>query len=530
MKNINFICSYKYVNLNNNFLLNQCYNLKAMNYDFIKLEFNTDIQRFLKKILNVIEKTNIKLILSIKDNKLINKYKKYIKYFEVFEPYEDTSVNIILNTTWDLYCEIKNKEKYFNIIINNIENIKLIESPNNIGIYLNNDNNIWYSNYGINFFYINENISTMVNDWSMIEKKIYKLNINFSKIFNDKIRIIISGVSGQDGSNLVEYLINNVDNIIIFGTIRNISTLKNKNLKNFCVNEKFVPLILNLCDEERTKDIFVSIQPNYFFNCAAQSVVNKDIPITSFRVNTMAPLFHMECIKNITPNCKYLSCGSCEEFGETKYFPQDLNHECNPINIYGITKLATHNIIKFYRKKYNLYACHIVLYNHEGIKRGSEFVSRKISKEVARIKNELDNNVFETPMSIGNIFSKRDWSDSEDFVEAFWKILNYDIPQDYILSSGKSYTIKKMIDIAFEVVNIKLEWINNNKEPLKTKALYNNKIIVEINKNYYRENDEKRNFVGNNEKIKNTLNWTPKISFKQLIRKMVTEDINNYIK
>ena len=133
-------------------------------------------------------------------------------------------------------------------------------------------------------------------------------------------------------------------------------------------------------------------------------------------------------------------------------------------------------------------------------------------------------------MSIGNIFSKRDWSDSEDFVEAFWKILNYDIPQDYILSSGKSYTIKKMIDIAFEVVNIKLEWINNNKEPLKTKALYNNKIIVEINKNYYRENDEKRNFVGNNEKIKNTLNWTPKISFKQLIRKMVTEDINNYIK
>uniref|UniRef100_A0A6C0C0K2 GDP-mannose 4,6-dehydratase n=1 Tax=viral metagenome TaxID=1070528 RepID=A0A6C0C0K2_9ZZZZ len=532
MSIVNYIYSDYNLNFNDRFFLNQCHYLKSLNYDFIKIDYNDDVSRNIKEIINIIEKIGIKLIITIKNNNLLNKLYSKIKYVEIFEPCDmiDISKNLILNTTWDEYCKIyKGDNKYFNIIITDIYNISYNENNINLGIYITNENDICYTNLGVKNFYIkNSVISTTINDWSGVKKKFKNFDYTFFKQHENKLKIIVTGVTGQDGSNLVEYLLNNVNNIIIFGTIRDLSSLKNKNLSKFCINNKFIPIILDLCDEDRTKMIFKSIMPDYFFNCAAQSVVNKNVDITTLKVNTLAPLFHMDCIKNITPKCKYLSCGSCEEFGITEYYPQDLSHNYNPINIYGITKLATHNIVKFYRKQYNLYLCHVILYNHEGIKRGVEFVSRKISKEVVRIKNELDSNEFKFPMLVGNIFSKRDWSDSEDFVEAFWKILNHNTPQDYILSSGCNYTVKEMIDIAFKVLKIKLKWHYNSSKPLETKAIYKDKILVTINKKYYRDNDEKRNFIGETNNTRKKLNWQPKVSFEELITKMVKQDLCLY--
>ena len=173
----------------------------------------------------------------------------------------------------------------------------------------------------------------------------------------------------------------------------------------------------------------------------------------------------------------------------------------------------------------------MVFYNHEGIKRGKEFVSRKITNKVVLIKKSLLKKETPEPLEIGNIFSTRDWADSEDFVKAFWKILNMDKPNDYILSYGQSNTVKNMITIAFNAVNIKINWKIDKNNPLNTKAYYKNKIMVKINKNFYREIDNNRDFLGDNTETKKNINWEIEVSFKELIEKMVKNDakLNNLI-
>ena len=503
---------------------NLCSYLKSFRYNFIKLIYNETIEYNIKKIKSLTDKFNINLIISIKNIENIKYVEKFIDYIEIFTPKKILNVkNIILNISIKKFKKLRNKDHYFHIILNDIfdlkwKDIKKYELKKNIAIEFENKNiqYIYFTNFGINNFYISFNtIPNLLNEWSKIEIVNYDnyLKYNFNKIYKKNKKILITGITGQDGSNLVEYLINNIKDIIIFGTIRSALMLKHDNIKNFILNKSFIPIILDLCDEKNTKLIFENVKPDYFFNCAAQSIVNKDDndSINTLRVNTIAPLIHLECIRLIHKQCRYFSCGSSEEFGLTNYSPQDLNHNYEPINIYGISKLSTHYLVKYYRNKYNLFLCHGILYNHEVIKRGIEFVSRKITSEVVRIKKELDDNKIPVPLQIGNIFSKRDWSDSEDFVRAFWKILNINKLDDYILSYGKSNTVKLIWKIY--------------KNPLKTVAIYNENILVKINKKFYRKCDNKRNFIGDNSKSKEILDWDIKISFKELIQKMVKQDM-----
>jgi GDPmannose 4,6-dehydratase len=171
-----------------------------------------------------------------------------------------------------------------------------------------------------------------------------------------------------------------------------------------------------------------------------------------------------------------------------------------------------------------LFAIHCILFNHEGTKRGKEFVTRKITSNIARIKKEFEENKEVIPFELGNIYAIRDWSDSEDFVEAVWIMLNQEKPREYVLSSNEIHTVKEFIDLSCQFAGLNVEWKIDELEPLNTVLLCEGKVIIKINKELYRP-AEVELLYGDSMESRLALNWTPKISFEELVKKMIENDI-----
>jgi GDPmannose 4,6-dehydratase len=256
------------------------------------------------------------------------------------------------------------------------------------------------------------------------------------------------------------------------------------------------------------------------------------MPLNHIQTNAIGVLYCLESIKNINPTCKFYNAGSSEQFGDVDYSPQDIKHPFKPRSPYGVSKCTAHHLVKVYRESYNIFAVQGILFNHEGVRRGEEFVTRKITKNIGRILKSLKNHneKFE-PLELGNIYSKRDWSDAEDFVRGIWLMINQEKSKDYVLSSNETHTIKEFIQIAFEVANIKGEWIG---EGIKEKFLfrnYNNQfsyhaddcVLVQINEKFYRPAEVDLLFGDSNE-ARLELGWNPKTSFRELVKKMVDCD------
>ena len=281
-----------------------------------------------------------------------------------------------------------------------------------------------------------------------------------------KKRILITGLLGQDGANMAELLLKDSNNLV-FGMIRRSSSPNFINCKNILNNPNFNLVYGDLTDEISISNLVQEIQPDYFINFAANSFVgcSWDMPLHVFDTNTNGVIRCLEAIKKFQPKCRFYSAGSSEEFGDVEFTPQDLTHPLKPRSPYGASKCAARHIVKVYRESYGLYAIHGLLFNHEGTKRGEEFVTRKISKGVARIKKELDF-YFESgqqssapnPIELGYLDSKRDWSDSEDFMRGIWLMLNQDEPKEYLLASGETHSIREFVEKAFEVVGIEGKW------------------------------------------------------------------------
>ena len=259
-----------------------------------------------------------------------------------------------------------------------------------------------------------------------------------------KKKVFVTGVLGQDGANMVEYLINNTDHDI-FGMVRRSSNPNFINCKSFLKNSRFKLVYGDLSDSVSIDSLVQEIQPDYFINFGAQSFVgcSWEIPLQTFDTNATGVARCLEAIRKHKPTCRFYSAGSSEEFGDVAYAPQDISHPIRPRSPYGASKAAARHIVKVYRESYNLYAVHGILFNHEGTKRGEEFVTRKITKGVARIKKAIDNNKTFDPIELGNLDSKRDWSDSEDFIDGVWKMLNQEKPKDYVLSSNETHSIRE---------------------------------------------------------------------------------------
>lgn len=366
-------------------------------------------------------------------------------------------------------------------------------------------------------------------------KKIDTANIlsieDASKIINNRKVIIVTGVTGQDGSLMVDFLLKNTD-YLIFGGVRRLSVYNHKNIKHI-KSDRFHLINFDLTDAHAIARTVERLKPDYFINFAAQSFVASswDFARQTWQTNSTSVLDILEAIRLYKPECRLYQAGSSEEFGNVLYTPQDENHPLRPRSPYGASKAASRQLIKVYRESYNLYAIQGWLFNHEGQRRGEEFVTRKITKNVARIKKALNENKNFEPLELGNIDAKRDWSDAEDFIEGVWLMLNQENPKDYILASGEMHTIREFVELAFKFAGIYGKWefcgitINNKDPEDEIFRKDTGEILVKINPKFYRP-AEVDLLLGNSDAARKELEWKPKTSFDELVSKMVINDLN----
>ena len=350
-------------------------------------------------------------------------------------------------------------------------------------------------------------------------------------------KVIVTGVTGQDGSNMVDYLLRETDHMII-GGVRRLSVKNHQNIEHLQDEDRFFLIDLDVTDAQNTDEVIAEHKPDYFINFAANSFVgcSWDMPEQVFETNTLGVLRCLESIKKFQPNCRFYSAGSSEEFGNVDYSPQDINHPIKPRSPYGASKAAARHLVKVYCESYNMFAVHGILFNHEGTKRGEEFVTRKITKGVARIhsvvhdvdnwrKRKSEKPKFE-PIELGNIDSKRDWSDSEDFVQGVWLMLNQDTPRNYVLASGETHSIREFVEKAFKHAGFKGFWEGEGiDEKYYSLDGEHKNLLVRINPEFYRP-AEVDLLLGNSIPIREELGWRPKSSFDKLVQKMVEFDIN----
>ena len=349
------------------------------------------------------------------------------------------------------------------------------------------------------------------------------------------MKVLVTGILGQDGANMVEYLLANTD-AKIFGMIRRTSNPNFVNCKKFINDKNFQIVYGDLSDSISIDTLVRDIQPDYFINFAAQSFVacSWDLPLQTFDVNASGVARCLEAIRRFQPKCRFYSAGSSEEFGDVEFTPQDINHPIRPRSPYGASKAAARHLVKVYRDSYNLYAVHGLLFNHEGTKRGEEFVTRKISRGVARINYSIKNHLPFEPIELGNLDAKRDWSDSEDFVDGVWKMLNQEKPNEYILSSNETHSIREFVEKAFEAAGIEGVWHGERTSEqfsISTESYQkingHSSVLVKINEKFYRP-AEVDLLLGDSTPARQELGWTPQVSFEKLVSKMVKFDIDNF--
>jgi GDPmannose 4,6-dehydratase len=342
-------------------------------------------------------------------------------------------------------------------------------------------------------------------------------------------KIIITGVTGQDGSYMADYLLENTEHYI-YGMVRRASTNNHHNIKHLLNNPRFKIITGDLTDSQSIDNIVREIEPDYFINLAAQSFVGASwqIPEQTFDIDAVGVIRCLEAIRKHAPSCRFYNAGSSEELGNVDYSPQDEKHPLKPRSPYGAAKAAARHIVKVYRESYNLFAIQGLLYNHESPRRGEEFVTRKITKEIARIKKALDCGAEFEPLELGNIYAKRDWSHSKDFVKGIWIMLNQNSPKEFLLASGETHTVKEFINKAFEFAGINGYWGHSSEDRSEINEEFytpTKQVLVRINPVFYRP-AEVDLLLGDPSNAIKELGWSPEISFSNLVQEMVENDIN----
>lgn len=355
--------------------------------------------------------------------------------------------------------------------------------------------------------------------------------------------VIITGVTGQDGSYMVDYLLANTD-YKIYGVVRHTSGMNHQNLKQSLKNDRFEIIKADLTDLISLCYLVDKIKPDYFINFAAQSFVAEswNSPVNTFEINALGILYCLEAVRKHAPNCRLYSAGTSEEVGDVDYCPQDINHPLKPRSPYGASKAAAKHLVKVYRESYNMYAIHGRLYNHESERRGEMFVTRKITKGVARIAKAIKQGQIFEPIELGNIDAKRDWSHALDFCNGIWRMLNQEkyredkwpdkdlikSLKEYVLSSGETHTVREFIQEAFLAADIYGIWHRLYDRPESEVFLTNEeweRPLIKINPKFYRP-AEVEVLLGDSTPIRQELGWKPEISFNELIKRMVKNDIN----
>lgn len=335
-----------------------------------------------------------------------------------------------------------------------------------------------------------------------------------------KKKALIFGVTGQDGSYLAEFLLNK--NYIVHGVKRKSSSYNTSRIDHLIdTNKNFHLHYGDVTDASLINTLINIIKPNEIYNLSAQShvAVSFSIPDYSSNVNAIGCLRILEAIKlsKLKNKIKFYQAGTSEMFGKVSQIPQNEKTPFYPRSPYGVSKLFAHWMTINYRESYNLFACNGILFNHESPRRGETFVTRKITIGLTRIKSGLQKKII-----LGNLNAKRDWGHAKDYVEAQWLILQQSRPDDYVIATGKNHTVKEFINRCAKILKIKIYW---KGEGIKTKA-YDEKgnCIIECSKKHFRP-AEVDILLGDSAKAKKVLKWKPKISFENLVKEMINDDL-----
>ncbi len=370
---------------------------------------------------------------------------------------------------------------------------------------------------------------------------------------------IVTGVTGQMGSYFVEFLLKK--GIKVVGTVRRLSVKNHENIDHI-TDPLFSLAPMDLGDSHSINSLVQAHKPDYFINCAANSFVGSswDYPEQHFEYNTLGVLRQLEAIKRFSPTTRYINFGSSEEFGDVQYSPQDEKHPGRARSPYGASKIGARQIVKVYRESFNLFALQCWCFNYESPRRGPEFVTRKITLGVARIVKAIQEGKSFEPIELGNLDAKRDWSHAEDFVEGIWRMLNQDDNihhkchvtgiqmkigspgkvescangnytltsrlEEYVFASGETHTVREFVEKAFDDVNIHGTWMGAGQEEvfMLTPQIDTWSALVRINPEFYRP-CEVDLLLGDPSRAKRELGWEPRVSFDELISRMVASDL-----
>tara|TARA_Y100000593_G_C4319314_1_gene342838 strand:+ start:3399 stop:4448 length:1050 start_codon:yes stop_codon:yes gene_type:complete len=339
-------------------------------------------------------------------------------------------------------------------------------------------------------------------------------------------KVLVTGVSGQDGSHMVDFLLKNTD-CKIYGSVRRLSVRNHENIRHVLNNERFELIDMDLNDAHSIRDVIMSINPDYFINFAAQSFVagSWKYPIQTWETDADAVLHILESIRRFAPECRFYNAGSSEEFGDVRYSPQDESHPLCPQSPYGAAKCAARHLVRVYRESYNLFAIQGWLFNHEGTRRGIDFVTRKISNGVAKIRLAYEDQLNDLPyLELGNLDAKRDWSDAEDFMEGVWLMLNTNEPKNYVLASGEMHTVREFFETCLREARLEYKQEGSGVEE-KYYCTKNGRksLILKINPEFYRP-AEVHKLQGDCSLIEKELGWQRKNTFHELVKKMYNND------
>ena len=340
-----------------------------------------------------------------------------------------------------------------------------------------------------------------------------------------KKKALITGTTGQDGAYLAEFMINK--GYEVHGIKRRSSSFNTQRVDHIFIDEHegakdFFLHYGDLTDSTNLIQIIQKIQPDEIYNLAAQShvAVSFETPVYTANADAIGTLRLLEAIKilNLQNKTKFYQASTSELFGNAKKSPQNESTPFEPVSPYGTAKLYSYWITVNYRNAYNIHASNGILFNHEGPTRGETFISRKISMAVAAIKFGKKELLY-----VGNLDAERDWGHAKDYVEGMWMILQQNNPDDYVLATGKKYSVRTFIELAFQQIGIKIQWSGSGANEIGIDAS-TSKTVVKIDKKYFRPNEIDQ-LVGDPSKANTILGWKAKVSFEDLVKEMVKFDL-----
>tara|TARA_B110000003_G_C16636244_1_gene528543 strand:+ start:1164 stop:2195 length:1032 start_codon:yes stop_codon:yes gene_type:complete len=339
-----------------------------------------------------------------------------------------------------------------------------------------------------------------------------------------KKKALIFGITGQDGSYLAEFLINK--GYDVHGVKRRSSSINTSRIDHIYQDphlkkRNFFLHYGDITDAISVSSIVKKIKPHEIYNLAAQShvAVSFEVPEYTANADGLGALRILEAIKfhHLEKKTKFYQAGTSEMFGRVTTIPQNEKTSFYPRSPYGVAKVYAHWITINYRESYKMFACNGILFNHESPVRGETFVTRKIVIGLCKIKKNMQKKLF-----LGNLEAKRDWGHAKDYVEAMWKMLQMKFPKDYVIATGKQYSVKDFVNLVLKELNIKFSWKGKG---IKSKC-YDDKgnCIIECDKEYYRPL-EVDTLLGDSKKARKELNWQPKYNTKDLVREMVSFEL-----